>query len=92
MAYRVCLRGSGLGQLPSCYIRPFAKLPVKPTNCWLSSNLNGAPGEIARGLSLKITLYITNLAIKNAVIYTNEGNLDLRETVNEPLTTAPRDK
>jgi hypothetical protein len=64
--------------------RPFAKLPVKPTNCWLSSNLNGAPGEIGRGLSLKITLYITNLANKNAVIYTNEGNFDLRETVNEP--------
>ena len=28
--------------------------------------------------------YITNLANKNAVIYTNEGNFDLRETVNEP--------
>ncbi len=29
-------------------------------------------------------LYITNLLNKNAVIYTNEGNFDLRETVNEP--------
>jgi hypothetical protein len=29
-------------------------------------------------------LYITNLANKNAVIYTNEGNFDLRQTVNEP--------
>jgi outer membrane receptor protein involved in Fe transport len=29
-------------------------------------------------------LYITNLTNKNAVIYTNEGNFDLRETVNEP--------
>jgi len=28
--------------------------------------------------------YITNLTNKNAVIYTNEGNYDLRETVNEP--------
>lgn len=29
-------------------------------------------------------LYITNLTNKNATIYTNEGNFDLRETVNEP--------
>jgi outer membrane receptor protein involved in Fe transport len=29
-------------------------------------------------------LYITNLTNKNAVIYTNEGNYDLRQTVNEP--------
>ncbi len=29
-------------------------------------------------------MYITNLANKNAVIYTNEGNFDLRQTVNEP--------
>jgi outer membrane receptor protein involved in Fe transport len=28
--------------------------------------------------------YITNLLNKNADIYTNEGNFDLRETVNEP--------
>jgi len=28
--------------------------------------------------------YITNLANKNAVIYTNEGNFDLRQTRNEP--------
>jgi len=28
--------------------------------------------------------YVTNLTNKNAVIYTNEGNFDLRETVNEP--------
>jgi iron complex outermembrane recepter protein len=28
--------------------------------------------------------YVTNLANKNAVIYTNEGNFDLRQTVNEP--------
>ncbi len=29
-------------------------------------------------------LYITNLTNKNAVIYTNEGNFDLRSTRNEP--------
>jgi len=29
-------------------------------------------------------LYITNLTNKRAVIYTNEGNFDLRQTVNEP--------
>jgi len=28
--------------------------------------------------------YVTNLTNKNAVIYTNEANFDLRETVNEP--------
>jgi outer membrane receptor protein involved in Fe transport len=28
--------------------------------------------------------YITNLTNKNAVIYTNEGNYDLRYTRNEP--------
>jgi iron complex outermembrane recepter protein len=29
-------------------------------------------------------LYVTNLTNKNAIIYTNEGNFDLRQTVNEP--------
>jgi outer membrane receptor protein involved in Fe transport len=29
-------------------------------------------------------LYVTNLANKNAVLYTNTGNFDLRQTVNEP--------
>ncbi len=28
--------------------------------------------------------YITNLANKNAIIYTNTGNFDLRQTTNEP--------
>jgi outer membrane receptor protein involved in Fe transport len=28
--------------------------------------------------------YITNLTNKTAIIYTNEGNFDLRQTVNEP--------
>jgi hypothetical protein len=30
-------------QLPSCYIRPAAKLAVKPTNWWVQSSLDGAP-------------------------------------------------
>jgi iron complex outermembrane receptor protein len=29
-------------------------------------------------------LYITNLADKNAIVYTNTGNFDIRETTNEP--------
>jgi outer membrane receptor protein involved in Fe transport len=29
-------------------------------------------------------LYVTNLANKNAIIYSNTGNFDLRLTVNEP--------
>ena len=29
-------------------------------------------------------LYVTNLANKNAIVYTNTGNFDLRQTVNEP--------
>ncbi|HWW80233.1 MAG TPA: TonB-dependent receptor, partial [Steroidobacteraceae bacterium] len=28
--------------------------------------------------------YITNLTNKNAILYTNTGNFDLRQTVNEP--------
>ena len=31
-----------------------------------------------------VELYITNLADKNAIIYTNTGNFDLRQTTNEP--------
>lgn len=29
-------------------------------------------------------LYVTNLANKNAILYTNTGNFDLRQTTNEP--------
>jgi outer membrane receptor protein involved in Fe transport len=29
-------------------------------------------------------VYITNLADKNAIVYSNTGNFDLRETTNEP--------
>ena len=32
----------------------------------------------------RVELYCTNLADKNAVVYTNTGNFDLRYTVNEP--------
>lgn len=35
-------------------------------------------------------LYITNLTNKNAVIYTNEGNYDLRQTRNEPRVFGAR--
>ncbi len=31
-----------------------------------------------------VELYITNLANKNAILFTNTGNYDLRETTNEP--------
>jgi iron complex outermembrane receptor protein len=31
-------------------------------------------------------LYVTNLTNKNAIIYTNTGNFDLRQTTNEPRT------
>src|SRR5450631_2860053 len=39
---------SNLSQLPYYYIRPSAKLAVKPANWWLRSNLNGSPGRIIR--------------------------------------------
>jgi iron complex outermembrane recepter protein len=45
----------------------------------LRLGLNPAEGE--RWL---MELYITNLANKNAIVYSNTGNFDLRETVNEP--------
>jgi len=35
-------------------------------------------------------LYVTNLTNKNAVIYTNEGNFDLRQTRNEPRVVGAR--
>jgi iron complex outermembrane receptor protein len=35
-------------------------------------------------------LYITNLTNKNAIIYTNEGNFDLRQTRNEPRVFGAR--
>jgi iron complex outermembrane receptor protein len=35
-------------------------------------------------------LYITNLTNKNAIIYTNEGNYDLRQTRNEPRVFGAR--
>jgi iron complex outermembrane recepter protein len=41
----------------------------------------GLNGEDARWLA---EFYITNLANKNAIIYTNTGNFDLRQTTNEP--------
>ncbi len=63
-----------------------------------SSGSNGLPRVLQPGYSimnLRIGLqqthshwltefYVTNLTNKNAVIYTNEGNFDLRQTRNEP--------
>jgi outer membrane receptor protein involved in Fe transport len=67
-------------------------------NTLQSNGSNGLPHVLQPGYSvmnlrfgvnqtaerLTTELYITNLLNKNAVIYTNEGNFDLRETVNEP--------
>ena len=32
----------------------------------------------------RVEVYCTNLADKNAIVYTNTGNFDLRYTTNEP--------
>jgi iron complex outermembrane recepter protein len=67
-------------------------------NSLQASGTNGLPYVLQPGYSIMnvrlglnqldqrwtAELYITNLANKNAVIYTNEGNFDLRQTVNEP--------
>lgn len=46
---------------------------------------SGSHNGTAEGfINLPIIADWTNLLDKNAVIYTNEGNYDLRETVNEP--------
>jgi hypothetical protein len=63
-----------------------------------TNGLNGLPRVLQPGYSvmnlrfgvnqtaehLTTEFYIANLTDKRAVIYTNEGNFDLRETVNEP--------
>jgi iron complex outermembrane receptor protein len=67
-------------------------------NALQTSGSNGLPRVLQPGYSVMnvrfgldqtdahwlAELYITNLADKNAVIYTNEGNFDLRQTRNEP--------
>jgi len=67
-------------------------------NDLLTNGSNGLPRVLQPGYStmnLRLGLnqtasrwmgefYITNLTNKNAVIYTNEGNFDLRQTRNEP--------
>lgn len=64
----------------------------------LTDGTNGLPRVLQPGYSIMnvriglnqadshwlTELYITNLTNKNAVIFTNEGNFDLRQTVNEP--------
>jgi hypothetical protein len=63
-----------------------------------TNGLNGLPRVLQPGYSvmnlrfgvnqtaehLTTEFYIANLTDKRAIIYTNEGNFDLRETVNEP--------
>jgi len=41
-------------------------------------------GLMADGGKWLAELYVTNLADTNAIIYSNTGNFDLRETTNEP--------
>jgi outer membrane receptor protein involved in Fe transport len=67
-------------------------------NDLLASGSNGLPRILQPGYTIMdlrfgltdvekkwvTELYITNLLNKNAVIYTNEGNFDLRQTRNEP--------
>jgi len=48
------------------------------------SILNLRLGLSPRGGHWLAELYITNLADKNAIVYSNTGNYDLRQTTNEP--------
>jgi len=73
-------------------------------NTLQTSGSNGLPRVLQPGYStmnLRLGLnqtdsrwlgefYVTNLANKNAVIYTNEGNFDLRQTRNEPRVFGAR--
>jgi hypothetical protein len=73
-------------------------------NEWQANGSNGLPRVLQPGYSvmnLRLGLnqvdaywltefYVTNLTNKNAVIYTNEANFDLRETVNEPRVFGAR--
>ena len=35
-------------------------------------------------------MYVTNLTDKNAIIYTNTGNYDIRQTTNQPRVIGVR--
>jgi len=73
-------------------------LPLQIFNTLQETGSNGLPYVLQPGYTIMnlrfglnqvaenwtAELYITNLTNKNAVIYTNEGNFDLRQTVNEP--------
>jgi outer membrane receptor protein involved in Fe transport len=73
-------------------------------NSLQASGTNGLPYVLQPGYSIMnvrfgltradqgwtTELYVTNLTDKNAVIYTNEGNFDLRQTVNEPRVFGAR--
>jgi iron complex outermembrane recepter protein len=54
---------------------------LQPSYSIMNLRLGLNPSEGDRWL---VELYITNLADKNAIVYSNTGNFDLRETTNEP--------
>jgi iron complex outermembrane receptor protein len=54
---------------------------LQPAYSLMNVRLGVSAGEGERWM---FELYITNLADKNAIIYTNTGNFDLRQTTNEP--------
>ncbi len=62
-------KNSGLGRI------------LQPSYSIMNLRLGLNPTEGDRWL---VELYITNLADKNAIVYSNTGNFDLRETTNEP--------
>jgi iron complex outermembrane recepter protein len=73
-------------------------------NALLTDGSNGLPRVLQPGYSTMnlrfgvtdveakwfTEIYVTNLTNKNAVIYTNEGNYDLRQTRNEPRVFGAR--
>jgi len=54
---------------------------LQPAYTLLNLRFGLTPAEGERWLA---ELYVTNLTNKNAIIYTNTGNFDLRQTTNEP--------
>jgi outer membrane receptor protein involved in Fe transport len=54
---------------------------LQPAYTLMNVRLGVQPADSQRWLA---ELYVTNLTNKNAIIYTNTGNFDLRQTTNEP--------
>jgi iron complex outermembrane recepter protein len=54
---------------------------LQPPYTILNLRIGMQPGDSERWL---VELYCTNLTDKNAIVYSNTGNFDLRETTNEP--------